>query len=148
MRDNATVIGVRDDLTWVRVSPKVSCCECSARAFCAGQKDSEGRLAVRNPLQAAPGDEVEIEVPEKNYHRDLTAIFGLLLLASLAGLAVGHFLRPLKSFPADANGLLGLLAGLALAGFGIFRRYRSRKTAAGFPVIVGVLKKGEFHGET
>jgi positive regulator of sigma E activity len=148
MRDNATVIGVRDNLAWVKVSPRVACCECSARALCAGQKDNDGRLAVCNPLHAAPGDEVEIEVPERNYHRELIAIFGFLLLASLAGLAAGHFLLPLRHAPVAVNGFLGLLAGLALAAYGIFRYYRSQNKTAGFPVIVEVLKKGEFHGQT
>jgi positive regulator of sigma E activity len=148
MRDNATVIGVRDELAWVKVDSKVSCCECSVRAFCAGLKDSEGKLAVRNPLNAVPGDEVEIEIPERNYNRNLTSIFGFLLLGSLAGLAAGHFLLPLRQASAAVNGFLGLLAGMGLAAYGIYRYYHSRKKTAGFPVIVEVLKKGEFHGKT
>ncbi len=146
MRDNATVITVRDDLAWVKVASCVPCAECSASAFCAGQKDAEGRLAVRNPVQARPGDEVEIEVPEEGYHRDLIVIFGLLLVASLAGLALGYGLTPIHSLSREEDALLGLLLALFLSGFGLFKYYRGRTKKSGYPVIVGILKKGEFHG--
>jgi positive regulator of sigma E activity len=146
MKDNATVISVHNDLAWVKVSPKVSCCECSARALCAGQKDAEGQLAARNPLQARPGDEVEIEVPETNYHKELIMIFGLLLAASLAGLALGYALVPIGRLPPAENGFLGLVIGLILSGFGLFRYYRGREEKAGYPVIVEILKKGEHYG--
>jgi len=140
------VISVRNDLAWVKVSPKVSCCECSARSLCAGQKDGEGRLAVRNPLHAQPGDEVEIEVPETNYHKELIMIFGLLLLASLAGLALGYGLTPFRRFSPAENGFFGLVLGLFISAFGLFRYYRGRREKPGYPMIVGILKKGELHG--
>jgi positive regulator of sigma E activity len=146
MRDNATVITVRDDLAWVKVASCVPCADCSANAFCAGQRDAEGRLAVRNPVQAKPGDEVEIEVPEERYHRDLIVIFGILLAASLAGLALGYGLSPVRGLSSEENALLGLLLGLFLSGFGLLRAYRGRMKKSGYPVIVGILRKGEFHG--
>jgi positive regulator of sigma E activity len=146
MKDNATVISAHNDLAWVKVSPKVSCCECSARALCAGQKDAEGQLAVRNPLQARPGDEVEIEVPETNYNKELIVIFGLLLAGSLAGLALGYMLVPIGRLSPAENSFFGLVTGLILSGFGLFRYYRGRKEKASYPVIIGILKKGEHHG--
>lgn len=146
MRDNATVIRVQDGLAWVRVAPKVVCGECSARALCSAKQDKEGRLAVRNPVEARPGDEVEIDVPETDYSRALSAIFGLLLIASLAGLAVGYILVPVRSLTPGINGVIGLLAGLGLGGLAVHRRYRSGKHDAGWPVIIAVLNKGGSHG--
>ena len=90
MKDNATVIRVEDGLAWVKVTPKVACCKCSARALCSAKQDEEGKLAVRNPVDAHPGDEVEIDVPETDYSRALSGIFALLLIASLAGLTLGY----------------------------------------------------------
>jgi positive regulator of sigma E activity len=146
MKDNATVIRVEDGLAWVKVTPKVACCKCSARALCSAKQDEEGKLAVRNPVDAHPGDEVEIDVPETDYSRVLSAIFGLLLIASLAGLALGYLIAPFKSLAPGINGLIGLAAGLGLGGLAIHRRYRSGQQEAGWPVIIAVLKKGGFHG--
>jgi positive regulator of sigma E activity len=146
MKDSATVIRVQNGLAWVKVAPKVDCCECSARALCSGKQDREGKLAVRNPLGARPGDEVEIEVPETDYSRALTAIFGSLLIASLAGLALGYILSPVRSLGPGGNGFIGLLIGLGLSGLAIHRRYRAGNRDAGWPVIIQILKKGEFHG--
>ncbi|HUU39102.1 MAG TPA: SoxR reducing system RseC family protein [Candidatus Desulfaltia sp.] len=146
MKDSATVIRVQNGLAWVKVTPKVACCECSARALCSAKQDKEGKLAVRNPVGARPGDEVEIEVPETDYSRALSAIFGFLLIGSLAGLALGYFLSPVSSLAPGENGLIGLLAGLGLSGLAIQRRYRAGKRDAGWPVVVEILKKGGFHG--
>ncbi len=146
MRDSATVIRVLNGLAWVKVAPKVACCECSARPLCSAKQNEEGQLAVRNPVNARPGDEVEIEVPETDYTRALGVIFGLLLIGSLAGLAVGYILSPVKSLGPGENGLIGLLAGLGLSGLAIHRRYRSGKRDAGWPVIIEILKNGGFHG--
>ncbi|MDH4271010.1 MAG: SoxR reducing system RseC family protein [Candidatus Aminicenantes bacterium] len=146
MKDNATVIRVQDGLAWVKVTPKVACCECSARALCSAKQDEEGKLAVRNPVDARPGDEVEIDVPETDYSRALSAIFGFLLIASLAGLAFGYIFAPVRSLAPGINGLIGLMAGLGLGGLAVRHRYRSGKHNAGWPVIIAVLKKGGFHG--
>jgi positive regulator of sigma E activity len=147
MRDNAVVLSVEDSLAWVKVSPRVSCGECSARSFCAGQKDAAGRLAVRNPLQARPGDTVVIEVPETNYHQDLIRIFGCLLVGLLLGLALGYVIRPLGGLGQAENGLFGLVAGLGLSGFGLFYYYRSQKRQPSYPMIVEISDKGGSHGQ-
>jgi len=146
MRDSATVIRVEKNLAWVQAKPRIACCNCSAMSLCAGNKDGKGLLAVRNPLRATPGDEVEIEVPEASYARELTKIFGLLLIAALAGMALGYFLSPLGGFSSNENGFFGLLAGVLFCGFVIYRRYHRGKQAVRWPVIVEILDKGEFHG--
>lgn len=146
MKDNGTVMRLQGGLAWVRVVPKVACCDCSARAFCSTKQGEEGTLAVRNPLGARPGDEVEIEVPETAYSHALSTIFGLLLIVTLAGLALGYFLRPLRSLPSGENGLIGFLVGLLLGGLAVHRHFRAGTTDAAWPVVVAILKKGGSHG--
>lgn len=146
MRDNATVTRVQDGLAWVKVSPQEVCGECSARAFCSAKQDAEGKLAVRNPVDARPGDEVEIDVPETDYSRALSGIFGVLLIASLAGLALGYILVPVRSLTPGINGAIGLVFGLGIGGLAVQRRYRFGKRDADWPVITAVLKKGGPHG--
>jgi len=146
MKDSAVVISVRDGLAWVKVIPRVSCCDCSARALCAGGKDAEGRLEVRNSVLAEPGDEVEIDIPETNYHRDLIRIFGLLLLAMLAGLGLGSAIKPFGQLSTAENGLAGLVPAVVLSGFGLYRYCRARKSQPGYPVITEIIDKGGHHG--
>jgi len=148
MRDSATVIRVENSLAWVQAKPKVACCNCSAMSLCAGNKDEKGLLAVRNPLRAMPGDEVEIEVPEAGYARELAKIFGLLLIASLVGMAVTYIVSPLGKFTRGENAFFGLLAGLLLGGYGIYRHYHRGKGLSGWPVIVDILDKEESHEQT
>ena len=146
MKDSGTVVRLQDGLAWIKVIPKVACCDCSARALCSSKQDEEGTLGVRNPLGARPGDEVEIEVPETAYSRALSTIFGLLLIATLAGLALGYFLRPVRGLAPGENGLIGFVAGLVLGGLAVHRRYRAGAADASWPVVVAILKKGGSHG--
>src|SRR4030042_3602791 len=146
MRDSATVIRVENDLAWVQAKPRIACCNCSAMSLCAGNKDGKGHIAVRNPLRARPGDHVEIDVPETHYSRELAKIFGLLLLAALAGMALAYGAAPLRGLTPGENGFFGLMAGLLLCGLVIYRRYHPGKESVRWPVIVGILDKGEFHG--
>ncbi len=146
MKDSAVVISVLGELAWVKVIPSISCSDCSARALCAGTKNSEGRIEARNPIRAQPGDEVEIEVPEMNYHSDLIRIFGFLLTAMLAGLGLGTAVKPFGHLSTTENGLAGLAAALVLSGFGLYRYYRARKSQAHYPVITDIIDKGGHHG--
>lgn len=146
MKDNGTVVRVQNGLAWVEVSPQVACCECSARGLCAAKQDKEGKLAVRNPVGAGPGDEVEIEVPETDYSRTLIAIFGSLLVTSLAGLVLGYVFSPFRSLAPGANGVIGLFAGVVIGALAVHRRFRAGRRDAGWPVITAILKKGGLHG--
>ena len=145
MRDNAVVLSVQDNLALVCVTARDACHSCSARTLCAGQRDDNGNLQVFNPLRAQPGDEVEIEVPEGNYTKDLIKIFSFLLLGTLGGLGTGYMLASFLSSSPAASGLFGLLGGLALAAVFIHRSWRGRLTRH-YPVIVEITQKGGLHG--
>jgi len=147
MKDRAVVLSVEGPLAWVRVKPQAVCGECAAKHLCLGRQDAAGLLAVRNPLDAQPGDEVEIEVPEAHYQRDMTRIFSVLLASSVAGFGVGYIARPVGFLGLDANALVGLLIGILAAGAGLLRYYRKQQKEAGLPVIVDILACGGAHGK-
>jgi len=146
MKDTAFVISAQKDLAQVRVTSELICHQCSAQVFCQKQKGENGCLTVLNPLNAEPGDEVRIEVPEGNYHRDVILLFGVLLAASLFGLGLGSLCASLFRFPTSEGGFLGLLLGLILAAFGLFHYFRSQKRKDLYPVITDIMKKGDSHG--
>lgn len=147
MRDSAVVLSVDNQLAWVRVTPQAVCGECSARSFCLGRQDTDGRIAVSNPLRAKPGDEVEIEVPEAKYELAMRQIFGLPLAASLVGFGLGYWVHPLSFLSSNANALIGFLVGLFFSGAAIFYYHNKQKGKAILPVIVEILSRGGSHGQ-
>jgi positive regulator of sigma E activity len=145
MTDSGLVLTAEKDLAEVEVSCFEGCHDCSARSLCIGHKHNKGRLSVKNPLGAKPGDEVVIEIPELHYNKALVQLFGGLLFALLAGMGGGYllsFLLPLSSLLAS---LFGLMAGLVLGGFGLSRMFQKKNEQHLYPVITDILKKGGYY---
>lgn len=146
MKDSAKVVTTENDMALVIVNPQMACQDCSAKTLCLGQKNPDGFLRVLNPLKAKPGDDVEIEVPETDYAKDLLRLFGLLLLASLAGFISGYLASHILGLPQVLLSLLGLLAGVVAAGIFLFRWFRGRASRQKYPVIFKIMEKGGTHG--
>lgn len=137
------VVSTEEDMAQVEVQCLIdSCHKCSARSLCFGQDQSKGLLAVRNPLKACSGDEVEIEIPDKSYNKALILLFGSLLLASLLGLGAGFLLSPFLPLSSSGSSLLALLLALVTAGIIISRHFRKRNKNYFYPVIIDIIKKG------
>jgi len=143
----AVVCSAQNDLAQVKVELKTdSCPSCSARSLCFGQQEEKGTITVLNPLSAQPGDEVQIEIPEGGYTRELIMLFGILLLGAIFGLALGYLIALFLSLPPSPFSLLGLFLGLLSGGLVLFRYFRQTKKNTLYPVITGIIKKGDFHG--
>lgn len=143
MRDKGLVVSTKEDMAQVEVQCLIdSCHKCSARSLCAGQNQSKGLLLVKNPMQACPGDEVEIEIPDTKYSRALILLFGSLLIASLFGMAVGTLLSPLLPLPSPLASLLGLLSALIIVGFVISRYFQKKNKSPLYPLIIDITQKG------
>lgn len=147
MKDSGVVISTSPGLAEVEVECLVeACASCPAKSLCSQRGPSKGHLTVRNPLSASVGDQVEIEIPERNYTRALILIFLTFLLSSLAGIGMASFLSRLLSFPRQELLILGFLLGLACAGIWLFRYFRKKNNALLYPVIITIIQKGEKHG--
>ncbi len=146
MTDKGLVISAGTDLAEVEVSCFEGCHDCAARSLCVGNKQNKGRLRVKNPLQALPGDQVKIRIPEDRYNTALIQLFGGLLLALLLGMGGGYLLSlilNLSSFPAS---FIGLVAGLVFGSFVLKRLFRRKNREILYPVIVDIIKKGDCYG--
>lgn len=97
-------------------------------------------------MKAAAGDEVRIEVPESKYSKSLILLFGSLLIASLAGMIVGSLIADLVPLSSSEASLLGLVCGIILAGFLLFRYFHKKNREQLYPVITEIIKKGDNHG--
>lgn len=146
MTDNGLVIRVEKDHAEVEVSCFEGCHDCTARSLCIGNKQNKGRLSVKNPLNALPGDEVKIQIPEDNYSQALILLFGGLLLALLLGMGGGYSLSLLFALPPFLTSFFGVAAGLILGGYVLARVFRQKNKNQLYPVIIDIIKKGDCYG--
>jgi positive regulator of sigma E activity len=146
MTDKGLVISTGTDLAEVEVSCFLGCHDCAARSLCIGNKQNKGRLSVKNPLQALPGDEVKILIPEDRYSMALIQLFGGLLLALLLGMAGGYLLSLILNLSSILPSFIGLVAGLFSGGYVLTRVFRRKNREILYPVIVDIIKKGDCYG--
>jgi positive regulator of sigma E activity len=147
MEEKALVFSSQEEFAQVKVEQKEQVCStCSARSLCIGQQKTKGIITVLNPLSAQPGDEVKIEIPEGSYSKELIVLFGVLLMAALFGLILGHVSALFLSLPSSLLSLIGLLLGLLGGGFFLFRYFQKTKRNKLYPVIKDIIKKGDSHG--
>jgi len=142
MKDNGTVISVTQGLAKVEVACLQGCQGCAARGLCIGDEQSKGLITVQNPLEAAPGDEVLIHIPEHHYSRALIQLFGLLLAGLLLGMTAGYFSASVLGVSPALASFVGLLLGLLLSGAWLMRSFQAKNKRQLNPEIIDILKKG------
>jgi len=147
MRDNGMVLHVEKDTADVEVHCLEACRDCSAKALCTGHTRNRGRLTVKNPLHASPGDLVTIEIPEGRYNQALILIFGGLLVALLAGLGAGHLISRILRIASPLVFLLGAGVGLFSGGLALFFYFKKKFGAGLYPRIVDIVDKGGCYGQ-
>ncbi len=146
IKDNARVVSTDADLARVEVNCLSACEDCHARLLCAGNKQDNGLISALNPLNAAPGDRVLIEVPESRYNRALIFLFGTLLTAALIGMGAGYALSGVLRLSSSKAGAAGLILGLLLGGLGLFMSFPKKSRKYLYPVITAITAKGGCHG--
>lgn len=146
MMDNGLVISTEKDLAEVEVACTEGCRDCAARSLCIGNKKNKGRLSVRNPIHAMPGDEVTIRIPEESYSRALILLFGSLLAAVLLGTGGGYLSAVIFSLPLSLASLAGVACALVIGGLVLTRVFRQKNNALLYPVIIDIIKKGDCYG--
>lgn len=146
MTDSGRVITTEKGLAEVEVDCFEGCHDCTAKNLCIGNKQNKGRLSVKNPLHAHPGDLVRIKIPEDQYSRALILLFGGLLVSILLGMAGGYVSALVFSFPPSLVSFIGLTTGLAIGGLVLKRIFRRKNKKNLYPVIIAIIKKGECYG--
>jgi len=144
MKNNALVVNSKNGFAKVKLESLQPCHKCSARNICEGFKKSNGFLHVRNPINARPGDKVQIEVPEAAYNKALIRIFGSLIAAGISGMIAGYLVSTLLSFNHPALTIIGLFAGLIPAAIWNLCSYKKKEFL--YPLITDIIKKGGYNG--
>ena len=146
MTDNGRVVTSDNGVAEVEVDCFEGCHDCSARSLCIGNKQNKGRLSVRNPLHAKPGDEVKIRIPEVRYNQALILLFGGLLGAILLGMGAGYAISLVFPVPVTYASFTGLVGGLLIGGVVLSRIFRHKNKEHLYPVIIDIIKKGDCYG--
>ena len=147
MTDNGIVVSAKQGYAQVEVECLEACQGCSAASLCVGEARSKGLLSVKNPLGAAPGDRVMIQIPEGHYSRALIQVFGFLLAGILLGMFLGYLSSPVFSLTRSAGSIGGFLLGLLTAGVWLFAFFRKKNREQLYPVIIDIMKKGGLYGQ-
>ena len=143
MKDKGLVVSTQDNFARVEVQCYIeSCHDCSARSLCVGQDKEKGMLVATNPLNAQPGDEVEVDIPETKYNQALILLFGVLLASAVLGMGAGYLLSLFVSLSSSVASFSGLLLGLLIAGGWLFRHFHKDRRFRLYPKITGILKRG------
>lgn len=130
----------------VRVSRVEACQACRSRAFChaMGGQVQEHLVEVDNPLEARPGDQVQLALPGTSLLGASATLYILPALGLVLGALAGSWASPALGCPEDlaAIGLsaTGLVWGLGLAAL-VGRRLGSR--AAYQPRMVSVKRSAQ-----
>lgn len=146
MKDKGIVISTYQAEAQVKVACLEACDDCAVHSLCIGNQQAKGLVAAQNKLQAKPGDEVVLEVPDGIYNKALILIFGGLLGAGLLGMTLGYLLAQPLSWSTTQAPLIGFFLGLGIAALGLFRYYRTSDHSKLYPIIIDITKKGDCHG--
>jgi len=143
IEQNAMVVAVQGELAEVETRRLSACGGCAAKSGCgtsllAGVFGSRpSRIKVSNPIQAQPGDQVVIGLPEAPFLRAAFALYAVPLLAMIGGGLLGEWLALSSGSAPELGALVGGLSGLT-AGLAWLRRfsYRSQRDAEYRPVVL------------
>ncbi|GEM_PF-1282091 len=142
LREIGKILEIRGDRVKISLPLKEGCGTCGKCTLGKGGKYM--RLEIENIAGTRVGDEVLIEVPERDPLVAATLLFGVPLLGLLAGGGAGYLL--FSSWEGDPNAGAGLLGLMTMACVFIILRRRERqqmKTDGGGIRIVKIIKPGD-----
>jgi len=109
--EKGQVIACKKNLVVIRMTRTEACAQC--RACIAGMSKKDMVLEAENECGAQVGDWVEMELRNNGFFHAVMIMYGIPLVALLAGIVIGYFaLAPL--LPAVDSGIIGFGTGVAL----------------------------------
>jgi sigma-E factor negative regulatory protein RseC len=115
LRERGIVKKASTHTATVRIERTSACATCESRGSCQVQNNRELLVEVKNDLDAAAGDEVEISMPSSSVIRASLAVYFLPVLGLILGAMSGSALAgPLQADSTTAS-LAGAGAGLAVS---------------------------------
>jgi len=124
MKEKATVIKAEDEKVKVKIERRSACDRCEQSCGLSGDSNSQQAmyLEVANTVQAEPGDEVWLDMGEKEIRGAAFLVYGFPIIALILGYFVFSLLgSAVLGYSSEPAGMVGALVFLGLAFFVINR---------------------------
>ncbi len=124
MKEKGIVIKAKDDKVLVKIERRSACDRCEQSCGLAGDSNSKQDMYVEvaNTVQAEPGDEVWLDMGDKEIRGAAFLVYGFPILALILGYFVFSILgSAVLGYSSEPAGMVGALVFLGLAFFVINR---------------------------
>ncbi len=136
--DEGIVVARDGDMVTVELQPREGCVSCSLAQFCSGSKGSVASLRATAGTDIRRGDIVEVALDDSVVLKASLALYGIPLVAFLAGVLIGYGLSFLVRQGTAMAILLPVMGGFLLLIPGILG---SRRIASHMNPTARVLHK-------
>ena len=110
MAEKGVVTGFKDDLVVIKMTRTEACAKC--RACIAGMSEKEMIMEADNQCNAQVGDWVELELTENGFFFAVMIMYGIPLLAFMAGVLLTYFIIIPRFMPLTNPDLPSFVVGL------------------------------------
>lgn len=130
MAEKGQVVNIKENLAVVKMIRTEACAKC--RACLQGMNEQEMFIEAENGCEAITGDWVEIELQENGFLHAVLIMYGIPMIALLAGIVLGYYaVAPLV--PHMNRDIVSSLIGLIFTGIAFLwiksqeKRWASKK---------------------
>jgi len=122
----------------IRLQPQDGCVSCPLTQFCVGSKESSPTVRATAPSEIAQGDLVEVSLDDSIILKASAIMYGIPLVAFLAGVLGGYGFSSLTGLSASLSMAVPIVAGFVMLIPGIIF---SRRIAIRLNPTVTVVRK-------
>ncbi|MFA4931653.1 MAG: SoxR reducing system RseC family protein [Caldisericia bacterium] len=112
--DRGLVIARHGDVVMVRLQPQDGCVSCALAQFCVGSKESSPTVRATAPSDIAQGDLVEVSLDDSLILKASVIMYGVPLVAFLAGVLGGYGFSSLAGLSASLSMALPVATGFVM----------------------------------
>lgn len=112
--DRGLVIARHGDVVMVRLQPQDGCVSCALTQFCVGSKGSSATVRATASSEIAQGDLVEVSLDDSLVLKASAIMYGVPLVAFLAGVLGGYGFSSLAGLSASLSTALPVVTGFVM----------------------------------
>ena len=112
--DRGLVIARHGDVVMIRLQPQDGCVSCALTQFCVGSKESSPIVRATAPSEIAQGDLVEVSLDDSLVLKASAIMYGVPLVAFLAGVLGGYGFSSLAGLSASLSTALPVVTGFVM----------------------------------
>ena len=112
--DRGLVVARHGDVVMVRLQPQDGCVSCALTQFCVGSKESSATVRATASSEIAQGDLVEVSLDDSLVLKASAIMYGVPLVAFLAGVLGGYGFSSLAGLSASLSTALPVVTGFVM----------------------------------